>query len=71
MHLQDSNPVTSRGEDMRPGLEETEGEKLDPKMASEYRMLAARANFLALDRPDIQCAVKEICGLLPERTSEG
>lgn len=29
--------------------------------AREYRQLAARANYLALDRADIQFAVKEIC----------
>ena len=26
----------------------------------EFRALAARANYLALDRPDIQFAVKEV-----------
>ena len=33
---------------------------LDAEAASRYRGLAARANYLALDRPDIQFAVKEI-----------
>ncbi len=27
----------------------------------QFRGVAARANYLALDRPDIQYAVKEVC----------
>ena len=61
MNLQDANPVSSPGEEPSRGMDEAEGEKLEPKIASEYRALAARANFLALDRLDIQFAVKEIC----------
>ena len=34
--------------------------KLSPERATKFRALAARANFLAQDRPDIQYAVKEI-----------
>ena len=40
---------------------EEEKELLEPKQAKEYRALAARANYLATDRADIQYAVKEIC----------
>jgi hypothetical protein len=40
---------------------EDEGEDMDKAEASEFRALAARANFLALDRLDIQFAVKELC----------
>ena len=36
-----------------------EGEPLPPHAAIEYRALAARLNYLALDRPDIQYATKE------------
>ena len=38
-----------------------EDEKVDlpPDQASEYRGLAARANYLGLDRPDLQYAAKE------------
>jgi hypothetical protein len=36
-------------------------EPLDPLMATRFRAMAARANFLALDRPDIQFGVKEVC----------
>ena len=42
--------------EIRRGLEELEGAE-----ASKYRALAARANYLAQDRPDIQFATKEIC----------
>ena len=40
---------------------EEEKELLAPKQSKEYRALAARANYLAPDRADIQYAVKEIC----------
>ena len=36
-------------------------EGLSPPEATQYRALAARANYLAADRPDIQFAAKEIC----------
>ena len=29
--------------------------------ASKFRQIAARANYLAMDRPDIMYAVKELC----------
>ena len=39
-----------------------EGEcKLEKEPASKFRRVAARLNYLATDRPDIQFAVKEIC----------
>ena len=34
---------------------------LSPAEATEHRPLAARANYLAADRPDVGCAVKELC----------
>ena len=36
-------------------------EELGPEEAKVFRGLAARINFLAIDRPDIQYAAKEIC----------
>ena len=44
---------------MKP-TEESE-EKLEPAKATQFRQIAARANYLAQDRPDIMFAVKEIC----------
>ena len=42
--------------------EAAEGEsELEPRLATEFRGLAARANYLSLDRPDIQFATKGIC----------
>ena len=35
--------------------------ELPPEVATEFRGLAARANYLSLDRVDIQYATKEIC----------
>ena len=42
--------------------EEEDRERLNNQDASQYRALMARANYLALDRFDIQYAVKEMCG---------
>jgi len=38
-----------------------EDAELPPDIATEFRGLAARANYLSLDRVDIQYATKEIC----------
>ena len=59
--MEGSKPVCSPGEDLKPWEEENDKEKLQGAKATEYRGLAARANYLALDRSDIQYAVKEIC----------
>ena len=34
---------------------------LPPSKATDFRAMAARANYLALDRPDISFATKELC----------
>ena len=49
------------------GLDE-DGPELQPEQQSRYRSLAARANYLALDRPDIQYAVKELCRAMSKPT---
>ena len=61
LNMSEAKGVTSPGEDPKPWREEEEAELLGPAQAKEYRTLAARANYLALDRPDIQYAVKECC----------
>ena len=38
-----------------------EDDELAPEVATEFRGFAARANYLSLDRVDIQYATKEIC----------
>ena len=52
--------------------EVAEGEsELEPRLATEFRGLAARANYLSLDRPDIQFATKEICREMAKPTERG
>ena len=61
MNLKGANGVKTPGEDEKSWEEEINQEELDFKDQRCYRELAARANYLAQDRPDIQYAVKEIC----------
>ena len=59
--------ASSKGLLSRPGgdkkvlEEEAESEELTGSEATRFRAVAARANYLAADRPDIQYAVKEVC----------
>ena len=46
---------------VREWTEKDEEEKLSAEEASAYRRTAARANYIAPDRPDLQFAVKEAC----------
>ena len=68
LNLTEANPVTTPSEEERPWRQEEEAEKLDATGAAEYRSLAARANYLASDRPDIQFSVKEMCRSMSEPT---
>ena len=49
---------------------ETEGDMLGPEEATEFRGLAATANYLGADRPDIQHATKELCRLMSRPTAK-
>ena len=61
LQLTGANGVTSPGEsETREKMEESQ-EELSPSDATRYRSIAARANYLAVDRPDIMYAVKELC----------
>ena len=61
LQLSGANGVTSLGEsDTREKMEEL-NEELLPGDITRFRALAARANYLAADRPDIMYAVKELC----------
>ena len=53
--------MSTPGETESRQEDEEETELLDSAMASKYRALAARANYLAGDRTDLMYAVKEIC----------
>ena len=46
----------SKTEDITDYAKELEGEE-----ATRYRAIAARCNFLSIDRPDLQFSVKELC----------
>ena len=46
---------------INPGNEDEEGQESEGENATKFRSLAARCNYLSLDRPDLQYAVKEIC----------
>ena len=53
--------VSTPGVDERAVEDQTpEGEEMSPEQSSRYRADAARANFLGIDRPDVQFAAKEI-----------
>ncbi len=57
----DSRPLTSPGRKLVGKEIEDEPELLDAEAASDFRARAARANFMASDRPDVAFAVKELC----------
>ncbi len=61
LNLQEAKGVSSPGEEDKPWRLEEESRKLEGELATEFRALAARANYLALDRADIQYATKEVC----------
>ena len=56
--LDSCNPVVTPGENDEPVTKDCE-EKLSEDQASKYKSVVARANDLALDRPEIQFATKE------------
>lgn len=65
--------VSSNGLD-KPCVRETAAdveqgaEELDAAEATMFRSIAARVNYLALDRPDLQFAAKEVCRLMSRPT---
>ena len=59
--MQVEKPAKTPGEEeVKWKMEEGE-QKLEGARAAQYRALAARANYLATDRTDLQYAVKEVC----------
>ena len=61
LQLHESRAVSTPGEPEARHEEEENEKPLSPSMASQYRALSARANYLAADRTDIMYAVKGIC----------
>ena len=50
---------------------ESKGEVLSPSEATLFRALAARANYLAMDRPEVAYATKELCRFFSTPTKTG
>ena len=67
--LEESKPVITPGETESRQEEGEDEEPLDQSMASKYRALAARANYLVGDRTDLMYAVKEICRSMANPTA--
>ena len=67
--LEDGSKGLNAAMGKEPAEEEDAAEDLQAPRDREYRALAARANYLALDRPDIQCAAKEICREMAKPTT--
>merc|ERR1739836_200955 len=54
-------PLTVPGRKLAKEELDQEERLMESKSATAYRAMAARANFLAIDRPDIAFSVKELC----------
>ena len=61
LRLDTANGVKSPGEEPRAWVMEENAVPLSSAQSKEYRAMAARANYLAQDRTDIQFAAKECC----------
>ena len=60
LDLMGSKSVTTPG--LKPTFEQAcHSNLLPPEKHRAFRAIAARANYLAMDRPDVQYAAKEIC----------
>ena len=68
LNMQDAKSVSAPQEEDKPWKAEEEAEMLNFEKAHEYRSLVARANYLAMDRSDIQNAVKEVCKTMAKPT---
>ena len=60
LQLKEAKPVTTPGTKDEGTTAEDKDDKLDAEMASRYRALVARCNYLSPDRPDIAYSVKEL-----------
>ena len=57
---------------VKPNFEQIQGDsELEKKKERPYRAIAARMNYLAADRPDMQYAAKEICRWMSSPTEVG
>ena len=61
MNLSGAKGVKAPGKDEKNWEMSENDQAVDPKEETHFRALAARANYLALDRMDLQYATKEVC----------
>ena len=61
MNLSGGKGVKAPGEDEKNWDMSENDHAVDPKEETHFRALAARANYLALNRMDLQYATKEVC----------
>ena len=66
--LSGAKSVTTPGEQDKSWEEVENKVELSSAQAHQFRQLAARANYLAMDRPDIQYATKEVCRAMARPT---
>ena len=57
----DKSTLSHPGGDKKVMEEESNSKELTGSEATRFRAVAARTNYLSVDRPDIQYAVKEVC----------
>ena len=62
--------ITTAGMPQEESATEESGVPLVGKDVTLFRGLAARCNYLSLDRPDIQYSAKEICREMSSPTSQ-
>ena len=68
LSLKDAKPVTTLGTREEGRTKEVHEEPLSEKDATRYRVVIARCNYLAPDRPDISYAVKELARAMSKPT---
>ena len=66
--LTSAKPVTAPGEEEKKWEEKENAQELGAEEARRFRGLAARLNYLALDRPDIAYSTKEACRYMARPT---
>ena len=71
MNLQNARGVSTPAEDEKAWEADANNEKLTTEKATAFRKIAARANYLAADRPDLMYSVKEICRHMANPTVRG
>ena len=71
LRLEGAKAVSTPGEDEKKWEEGKNKVILGSEQATQFRRIAARANYLAADRPDLMYSVKEICRQMATPTVGG